>query len=851
MSRRVISDLCSDQNTGEVVKALKSEPDLVGRSMEIRAHNKPVLDNFAQSKTHHRQEVEDNRSSSAVSTGQSGTSALDQEQSQFDHTSPCLTSPISPAPLCRQFWKAGKYDDGVAPKANLQNGTNHLYIHPKFLHSNATSHKWAFGAIAELIDNAVDEIQNGATFVIIDKTLNPKNGASALLIQDDGGGMDPEAMRRCLSFGFSDKKSKSAIGQYGNGFKTSSMRLGADVIVFSRHMKDRTMTQSIGLLSYTFLTQTGHNRIVVPMVDYEFNTSTGTMDFLQGQSKENYMHNLSILLKWSPYSSEIELLNQCKDIGYHGTKVIIYNLWCKDERNLELDFESEEEDILIDNEAKKLEKAEKRVLATELHIANRLHYSLRAYLSVLYLRLPSNFCMFLRGRVVEYHNIATDLKYPEFIVYKPHNGRGVEDRVITTIGFLKEAPQVNIYGFNVYHKNRLILPFWRPANYTSNRGRGVVGVLEANFIQPSHNKQDFEKTSAFQKLEVRLKEMTVEYWDHHCGFLGYTVTKKPRALMTSQVTSEVSTQHGAIQPVMLSKNFVSYGEALAEAGTCIPPMVASSNYLARTPGQQICNQIDSQEGTSLKRRDSHGQESGKVKRRAVARDNVINTSQCLQVEPPTDTGELLEDQEPINVMQENRNLHAQCIGNERTGAVLKEKVITHVLSDSSTQHGEIQPVMLSKSFSSTGTAPNAAGTCTPPVVASSNELARTSGQRKCNQIDSQEGARMKKRDSDFQTERLKRKAVTRVNVHDSGPCLEVEPTTNTGKLLEDQKAIILMQKNRELHAQCMENERKEAELKEKVETLRTELKEARSQYTQLLADLQWLEKVKVETSFIR
>lgn len=29
---------------------------------------------------------------------------------------------------------------------------------------------------------------------------------------DDGGGMDPEAMRRCMSFGFSDKKSKSAIG---------------------------------------------------------------------------------------------------------------------------------------------------------------------------------------------------------------------------------------------------------------------------------------------------------------------------------------------------------------------------------------------------------------------------------------------------------------------------------------------------------------------------------------------------------------------------------------------------------------------------------------------------------------
>lgn len=120
MSRRDIGGLCSDQNSGGGVKAVKSEPDLVGKSIEVKAQNKPVLDNLKQSKAHYRQEPEDNRSSSAVSTGQSGTSALDQEQSQFDDASPCLTSPISSAPLCRQFWKAGKYDDGVAPKSNLQ-----------------------------------------------------------------------------------------------------------------------------------------------------------------------------------------------------------------------------------------------------------------------------------------------------------------------------------------------------------------------------------------------------------------------------------------------------------------------------------------------------------------------------------------------------------------------------------------------------------------------------------------------------------------------------------------------------------------------------------------------------------
>ncbi|RWW24951.1 hypothetical protein GW17_00010738 [Ensete ventricosum] len=57
---------------------------------------------------------------------------------------------------------------------------------------------------------------------------------------DNGGGMDPDKMRQCMSLGYSAKsKIANTIGQYGNGFKTSTMRLGADVIVFSRsHGKD-------------------------------------------------------------------------------------------------------------------------------------------------------------------------------------------------------------------------------------------------------------------------------------------------------------------------------------------------------------------------------------------------------------------------------------------------------------------------------------------------------------------------------------------------------------------------------------------------------------------------------------
>ncbi|XP_062073829.1 protein MICRORCHIDIA 7-like isoform X2 [Humulus lupulus] len=36
-------------------------------------------------------------------------------------------------------------------ESNSWGGMDHIRVHPKFLHSNATCHKWALGAFAELI----------------------------------------------------------------------------------------------------------------------------------------------------------------------------------------------------------------------------------------------------------------------------------------------------------------------------------------------------------------------------------------------------------------------------------------------------------------------------------------------------------------------------------------------------------------------------------------------------------------------------------------------------------------------------------------------------------------------------
>ncbi|XP_056169788.1 protein MICRORCHIDIA 2-like isoform X3 [Syzygium oleosum] len=370
----------------------------------------------------------------------------------------------------RSFWKAGNY--AVAPNAKLASDAGlleHARVHPKFLHSNATSHKWAFGAIAELLDNAVDETRNGATVVKVDKIDTLKDNSPALLIQDDGGGMDPDGIRKCVSLGYSSKKSNTTIGQYGNGFKTSTMRLGADVIVFTRAIRTGRATQSIGLLSYTFLRTTGQDDVIVPM------------------------------------------------------------------------------DIMLRDEANQgsMTRLNKKTAAIQAHISYRLRFSLRAYASILYLRKFTNFKILLRGKPVDQYNIADNLKYSKVVPYKPHGAAASKEVAVeTTIGFIKEVDDIGISGFNVYHKNRLIRPFWKVTSDGSSKGKGVVGVLEANFIEPAHDKQDFERSSLYIRLEARLKQTLSEYWKGHCHLIGH----QPPGFRTQKV------QKGGISSAGVEKN---------------------------------------------------------------------------------------------------------------------------------------------------------------------------------------------------------------------------------------------------------------------------------------------------------
>ncbi|KAJ7004600.1 MORC family CW-type zinc finger protein 3-like [Populus alba x Populus x berolinensis] len=380
---------------------------------------------------------------------------------------------------CKQFWKAGDYEGGSVADSSADHsvGMDHVRVHPKFLHSNATSHKWALGAFAELLDNAVDEVGHGATCVSIDVLNNSKDFSKMLLVEDNGGGMTPDRMRACMSLGYSTKsKMANTIGQYGNGFKTSTMRLGADVIVFSRCRGEngKSVTQSIGLLSYTFLTATGKEDIVVPMIDFE-KGGRGWNKKIRSSSNDWDM-NLKTISQWSPFASEEELLQQ-------------------------------------------------------------------SYASILYLELPPSFRIILRGKEVEHHDLVKDMMLEQDISYKPVNvpERVQENKNMAAtgkIGFVKDAGNhIDVQGFNVYHKNRLIKPFWRVWNAAGSDGRGVIGVLEANFVEPAHDKQGFERTSVLSRLEAKLINLQKTYWRTNCHKIGYAVRRQSKNLSSDTIQS--------------------------------------------------------------------------------------------------------------------------------------------------------------------------------------------------------------------------------------------------------------------------------------------------------------------------
>uniref|UniRef100_A0ABI8AHA0 CW-type domain-containing protein n=1 Tax=Felis catus TaxID=9685 RepID=A0ABI8AHA0_FELCA len=305
---------------------------------------------------------------------------------------------------------------------------------PKFLHTNSTSHTWPFSAVAELIDNAYDPDVN-AKQIWIDKTVI--NDHICLTFTDNGNGMTSDKLHKMLSFGFSDKVTMNGhvpVGLYGNGFKSGSMRLGKDAIVFTKNGE----SMSVGFLSQTYLEVIKAEHVVVPIV--AFNKHRQMINLAESKA------SLAAILEHSLFSTEQKLLAELDAImGKKGTRIIIWNLRSYKSAT-EFDFDKDKYDIRIPEDldettGKKGYKKQERMD----QIAPESDYSLRAYCSILY---------------------------------------------------LKPRMQIILRG--------------QKAN---NMGVGVVGIIECNFLKPTHNKQDFDYTNEYRLTIAALGEKLNDYWN--------------------------------------------------------------------------------------------------------------------------------------------------------------------------------------------------------------------------------------------------------------------------------------------------------------------------------------------------
>ncbi|EHA98892.1 MORC family CW-type zinc finger protein 1, partial [Heterocephalus glaber] len=379
-------------------------------------------------------------------------------------------------------------------------------------------------------------------------------GGFTLCFMDDGCGMSPEEASDIIHFGTPKKQLSTLkfIGQYGNGLKSGSMRIGKDFILFTK--KEETMT--CVLFSQTFCEGEGLSEVVVPMPSWLTRTRESVTDDAQKFSTE-----LSIIYKYSPFQNEAELMEQFDMIcGKCGTLLVIYNLKLLLSGEPELDVKTDKEDILMAGALEGFPET----------------WSFRAYTSVLYF----DPCMriFIQAKKVQTKHLCYCLYRPRKYLYATSSFKGTlrnevkkaQEAVKIAELLLKEA-QIKVsqpvrtasssdqdilqkaledveakhknlkekqrelkkartlslfFGVNIenpqqdgmfiYSNSRLIKMHEKVGPQLKQKsllGTGVVGIVNIplEIMEPSHNKQEFLNIQEYKHLLKVMGQYLVQY----------------------------------------------------------------------------------------------------------------------------------------------------------------------------------------------------------------------------------------------------------------------------------------------------------------------------------------------------
>lgn len=161
----------------------------------------------------------------------------------------------------------------------------------EYLHTNSTTHEFLFGALAELLDNSRDAAATKINIYTVKR--EDLRGNCMICFLDDGDGMEPDEIASVMKFGSSCKKSgeSNMIGQYGNGLKSGSMRIGKDFVLFTK--KESTM--SCLCLSRTFHESEALNEVIVPMPSWNRQTRLPLSSTDEERAKHSLVSDFTVL----------------------------------------------------------------------------------------------------------------------------------------------------------------------------------------------------------------------------------------------------------------------------------------------------------------------------------------------------------------------------------------------------------------------------------------------------------------------------------------------------------------------------------------------------------------------------
>ena len=380
-------------------------------------------------------------------------------------------------------------------------------------HADATPHTF--------VRSSAQDKECGATTVKVD-AYEFEAGNIAITVQDDGIGMNRDSLHRMISFGFSCKEhAKGNVGRFGIGFKSGSMRLANDALILTRQNGEA----SAALLSTTFLREIDADDILIPMFTWKVETVHGQQSYVSHEPKNIsiWEENIGIVERYTFLKSELDLLNELDKITTPtGSRIILFNL----KRSPELNFDQDPLDIRIRGDDLGTDEgtrsSSRRPVYQQYRAGQQMtldvpeDYSFRSYMEILYLRPTVTFT--LRGELVVPRCPIKRLDV-EHYQFEPYTPKGIPNErassIVIHVGYQDAPGRTKHCGFHMYNKNRLIRMYQRfgAQLQVNTMMKDMLGVVEADCLEPTHNKQAFNTTDiAYAKCQKFIEKCMNDYY---------------------------------------------------------------------------------------------------------------------------------------------------------------------------------------------------------------------------------------------------------------------------------------------------------------------------------------------------